>query len=111
MPEPPSFQIEVDQSAAGATVTIAGEIDMATITRLEHARERALAASPSQVVIDLSAVRFIDSSGLKFLLETDRLARSGGWTLALVKPTETAMRVFTITGIDKHLPFVDGADI
>ncbi len=107
----PGFQIEVDQGLAGATVTVAGDIDIATITRLEHARDRALAASPSQVVIDLRGVRFIDSSGLKFLLETDRLSRSGGWKLRLVKPAETAMRVFTLTGVDRHLPFVDGDDV
>jgi anti-sigma B factor antagonist len=108
MPQPPP-KIEVDQHRAGATVTIAGDIDMTTIARLEHARERALADSPSRVVFDLSAVRFIDSSGLKFLLETDRLSRSGGWQLALVRPAETAMRVFVVTGTDKHLPFV-GSD-
>jgi anti-anti-sigma factor len=109
MEKQPNFQIEVDQDQASATVTVAGDIDLATIGRLEHARDRALAASPSRVVIDLRDVRFIDSSGLKFLLETDRLSRTGGWTLQLVKPGETAMRVFTLTGVDKHLPFVDGA--
>lgn len=108
MSQPPNFQIEVDQDHAGATVTVAGDIDMATIPRLVGARERALASDPDLVVIDLRAVRFIDSSGLKFLLETDRLSRDGGWTLRLVKPAETAMRVFVVTGVDKHLPFVDG---
>jgi anti-anti-sigma factor len=104
------YRIEVDHGSAGATVTIAGEIDMASIPPLERARERALAGNPTQVLIDLRGVRFIDSSGLKFLLETDRLSRTGGWTLQLVRPAESAMRVLTLTGIDKHLPFIDGGD-
>ncbi len=101
------YRIEVDHGTAGATVTIAGEIDMTTIPPLESARERVLAQNPTQVLFDLRDVRFIDSSGLKFLLETDRLSRSDGWTLQLVRPAETAMRVLTLTGVDKHLPFVD----
>jgi anti-sigma B factor antagonist len=104
------YRIEVDHGSAGARVTIAGEIDMATIPPLERARERVLAQNPTQVVIDLRDVRFIDSSGLKFLLETDRLSRRNGWTLQLVRPAETAMRVLTLTGVDKHLPFIDGGE-
>ena len=106
-----NFQIDVDHDHPAATITIAGEIDMATIAPLERARELVLARSPTELVIDLSGVRFIDSSGLKFLLETDRLSRAGGWRLQLVKPAETAMRVLVLTGVDKHLPFVDAVDV
>ena len=107
----PNFRIEVDRDVAGATVTVAGDIDMATVDRLEDARATALAQHPSRIVIDLSGVRFIDSSGIKFLIDTDRLSRSGGWTLKLVRPAETAMRVFIVTGTDKHLPFVEAGDL
>jgi anti-sigma B factor antagonist len=110
-PQQPGFEIEIDRSRTSATVAVTGDIDMAAIDGLEQARERALAENPSQVVIDLRNVRFIDSSGLKFLLDTDRLSRSGGWTLQLVKPGETAMRVFTVTGADKHLPFIEADEL
>jgi anti-anti-sigma factor len=101
------FRVEVDEAPEGVTVTVSGEIDLATIPRLEHARDRALAGNPTCVLIDLRDVRFIDSSGLKFLIETDRLSRSGGWTLKLFRPAGAAMRAFVVTGIDKHLPFVE----
>jgi anti-anti-sigma factor len=107
MTHPPRFHVEVDQDHAGATVTVTGDVDMSTVPPLERAREKALAYSPSRLLIDLSGVRFIDSSGLKFLIETDRLARAGGWKLQLVRPGETAMRVLTVTGVEQHLPFIE----
>ena len=107
MGHPPRFHIEVHQDHPGATVTVTGDIDIATVPPLERARDKALANSPSRLLIDLSGVRFIDSSGLKFLIETDRLSRSGGWRLQLVRPAETAMRVLTVSGVERHLPFVE----
>ena len=109
MRDRPSFQVDVgeDQDAAATMVTVTGDIDLASVDRLERARERALSRPAGLLVIDLRGVRFIDSSGLKFLIETDRLARSRGWELQVRRPSEAAMRPFVVTGVDKHLPFVD----
>jgi anti-sigma B factor antagonist len=107
MTDSAGFQVEVDEDRGGVTVTVTGDIDLATIRPLERARDRALEGNPTRVLIDLRGVRFIDSSGLKFLIETDRMSRSGGWRLALFRPQQAAMRVFAVTGIEKHLPFVD----
>jgi anti-anti-sigma factor len=103
----PEFKVDIGQDRAGVTVTVAGDVDISTVGPLERARDKALANSPSRVLIDLSGVRFIDSSGLKFLIETDRLSRAGGWKLQLVRPAQTAMRVLVVTGVEKHLPFID----
>jgi anti-sigma B factor antagonist len=110
MTQAPRFHVEVDQDHAGVTVTVTGDIDLSTVGPLEHARDTALANSPSRLLIDLSGVRFIDSSGLKFLIETDRLSRSGGWKLQLLRPAQTAMRVLHVTGVEGHLPFVEPDD-
>jgi anti-sigma B factor antagonist len=107
MREPAGFRVDVDEDPRGVTVTVAGDVDLATIRPLERARDRAVAGSPTRVLIDLRGVRFIDSSGLKFLIETDRMSRSGGWKLELFRPQKSAMRVFAVTGVEKHLPFVD----
>jgi anti-anti-sigma factor len=107
MMERASFHVDVDPDQAGVTVTVTGDVDLSTVAPLERARDKALANSPSRVLIDLSGVRFIDSSGLKFLLETDRLSRAGGWKLQLVRPAQTAMRVLHVTGVERHLPFIE----
>ena len=107
MTELPRFQVEVGKDRTAATVTVTGDLDLASVDRLETARATALASNPSSLLIDLSGVRFVDSSGLKFLIETDRLSRTGGWRLQLLRPADSAMRVFVVTGADRHLPFVD----
>jgi anti-sigma B factor antagonist len=107
MTDSAGFRVDVDEGRSSVTVTVTGDIDLATIRPLERARDRALAGSPTRVLIDLRGVRFIDSSGLKFLIETDRMSRSGGWRLELFRPQQAAMRVFAVTGVEKHLPFVD----
>ena len=63
--------------------------------------------TPGNLLIDLRGVEFVDSSGLKFLLQTERAARNQGCQLSLFRPQGNAMRVFVITGADQHLPFVD----
>ena len=60
------------------------------------------------MLIDLRRVGFIDSSGLRFLLETDRLSRGAGWELQLLRPAESARKALMLTGVDRLLPFVDG---
>jgi anti-anti-sigma factor len=106
MSEPEKFRVNVAYEPDAATVTVRGEIDMATIGPLEAACERALQRHPARLRIDLAAVGFVDSSGLKFLIATDRLARESGWALELIAPGEPAMQVFRLTGTDKRLPFV-----
>jgi anti-sigma B factor antagonist len=103
----PRFEIQVAQVRAGVKLTVSGELDIATVPRLEHARDDALAVEPEWMLIDLGAVPFVDSSGLKFLLETHARSQREQWKLQLLKPAQTAMRVFTITGADRHLPFID----
>jgi anti-sigma B factor antagonist len=107
MDEPERFHVEVEQHDAGATITVHGEIDIATIRAITRARDKALANRPGTVVIDLRGVGFIDSSGLKFLLETARLCRGAEWKLQLLRPAADTMKLFQLTGADKHLPFVD----
>jgi anti-anti-sigma factor len=110
MVKPPPFDVQIEQDPTGISVRVRGDIDIATIRSLEDARERVLAKAPRSVLIDLRAVGFVDSSGLKFLLETLARSQQEGWTLQILRPAETAMKVFMITGADKHLPFVDAGE-
>jgi anti-sigma B factor antagonist len=108
MIRPSDLRVEVDRDGHCATITVGGDIDIATIGSLETARQRALADNPTRLVIDLTSVGFVDSSGLKFLLETHRLSQQHRWELQLLRPAESTMGVFRLTGTDKRLPFLDG---
>jgi anti-sigma B factor antagonist len=84
-------------------VTLRGELDVASARDL---RERLLdilnRLTPSGVILDLSRVEFIDSSGTAVLVRTERRARLIGCTLVLVAPSAPVSRVLQICGLDQH---------
>ena len=72
-----------------------------------EARVAALLASGStRIVLDLAELEFIDSTGLRLILELHGEAARDGYSLALVPGGEAVQRVFEITGTVQALPFV-----
>ena len=68
-PEEIEFSVDVGGGADGSVVTPHGELDMATQGRLRAALEQQ--AARGAVTLDLSRLRFLDTSGLRLILETD----------------------------------------
>ncbi len=58
------------------------------------------------IVLDLTALRFMDSTGLRSILRADAVVRAAGRKLALVDGPEPVRRVFDITGMRRLLRFV-----
>jgi anti-anti-sigma factor len=82
-----------------AEVVLEGELDLGT---LEEARYRVAAAereAPSLLVIDLSALTFVDSTGVRVVLLADDRARAAGRRLAVRLGTGPALRIFTALGL------------
>jgi anti-sigma B factor antagonist len=86
-------------------VTLAGEIDIATVARLRE-RLRALAASGRPLVADLDQVSFIDASGLGALAGAAGLAAEHGASLQVVCARQQILRLFHLTGLDRSIPLV-----
>jgi anti-anti-sigma factor len=55
------------------------------------------------VLIDLSRVRFVDSSGLGFMVRTRRFARQQARRLRFVNPSETVLRVIRMARLEEFL--------
>ncbi len=83
-----------------AVVVAAGEIDLYTAPALRESLIRA-GESSSRVVIDLTDVTFLDSTGLGVMLGALRRARTAERSVALVGPTDMVKRVLQITGLDQ----------
>jgi anti-sigma B factor antagonist len=81
------------------TVALSGEIDLASAPAVWEAIEPVL-EDASCVVVDLSDVRFIDSTGLSVLVRAHRRLGSHGGILIVRSPSETAGRVLRVTGLD-----------
>ncbi len=101
------LEIEVEQQGDRVLITIRGELDLATVAQLERRTASALELGPLQLVVDLSSVGFIDSSGLRFFVGLAARAARDGFSLSLLRPREPALTVFRISGAEENLPFVD----
>ena len=83
------------------TVTISGEIDIATCRAMREAL--ATGPSPAHLEVDMSAVTFMDASGIGVLLAARRLAVDAGGSLTLRAPSRAVRRVTGILGLDEVL--------
>ena len=91
-----------------AVITPRGELDVAGTPLLEDA----LAAAAEEegvlaVVVDLSQLEFMDSSGLRAVVLSDRRLRDDGLRFALVRGGEPVQRVFELTRMTERLTWVD----
>jgi anti-anti-sigma factor len=84
-------------------VTAAGEIDVQTAVGLGQAVQESLPSS-SRLVIDLSRVTFIDSTGLGALIDARKRAVANGGSVSLVKPPDLVRRILAGTQLQHVLP-------
>ena len=89
-----------ENDGAGICVIRArGDVDMESAPRLEAAIEQAVASNPKSVLIDLSDVTFLDSSGIRSLVVGKRRIEEMGATLTIDGMTPAVQRVFEISGV------------
>jgi anti-sigma B factor antagonist len=109
LPEP--FAIEVSQLAAGTyLVALSGEMDIATSPELMSRLSTVRGPAPFHVLVDLSALSFIDSTGIKALVSSATQLESHGGTLVVVAPTQNIRRVFDIVHLSEVLSIVPSLD-
>ncbi|MFC4534868.1 STAS domain-containing protein [Sphaerisporangium dianthi] len=85
------------------TVTVAGELDIATTDRLRAHVAHALAeARWSRLVLDVSGVSFIGAAGLGVLIALQRLARTQHTALYLSGVTPSLHRLLRVTRLEEH---------
>jgi anti-sigma B factor antagonist len=102
------FGIHSELNGEQARLTLTGELDIATVQRLEEAVESVLSRDARTIIIDLGGLAFMDSSGLRLFITLHERAGTEGWALGLTRPPESCFSVFQITGADQNLPFIEG---
>ena len=110
MVRPARFEITEDTQAGAVILSVVGELDLNTAPELAHRVEDKLAENPTTLTLDLLDLTFMDSSGLRLLIELDRRADQDAWKLTLIPSKhESARTVLRLTGADAALPFEDAA--
>jgi anti-anti-sigma factor len=99
----PPLDVTVAHTAYGALVAIAGEVDVATVPRVSAALEAEPAASAGAIVVDLTGVTFIDSTGLGALVRLEHALAARAGRLAIACPEGPARLLFDVTGLAEQL--------
>jgi anti-anti-sigma factor len=85
-----------------------GELDIASADRFEQELEALEAMRPSRVIIDLRALTFIDSSGIRALASAVKRYGANGTRLEVRRElTPAVKRAFELTGMTERLPFAE----
>jgi anti-anti-sigma factor len=103
LPEP--FHCEIEPRRGWIRVRPHGELDLATVDQLDSELRGLRESGFDQLEIDLSALTFMDSTGLRLLLRWDGEARSDGMQLRLRPGPPAVQRVLAVSGLLERLPF------
>ena len=97
----PNFQLGEESSDAGAhVICVSGEIHVSTAPQFSARLTEAIESGKTALVLDMTGVEFIDSTGLSVLLNGLRLVNQRDGGLAIVCTNPTVLRLFQITNLD-----------
>jgi anti-anti-sigma factor len=100
-----SNQLVVRREDLGGAVclTLTGELDLASVSTLQ-AQFQAIAQSEDHVIVEMSGLRYIDSTGAKALLDAHRLLSRTGRRIVLASVQSMARRIIDVMGIEQAIP-------
>lgn len=102
-----ALTIRCQRDGDAHVLALYGELDVASAGDVEAELRRIEAAvrPASTVLIDLRRLTFIDSTGLRLLVEASNRAETAPYRLRLLQPKDPVFRVCAIAGLDTLLPF------
>jgi len=106
-PPPGRLDVTVQRLDGDVLLALEGELDLASVGELEERLAEAQESGPERIIVDLGRLSFIDSSGLRAIVQADATARAEGTVLVLRPGGESVQRVFQLTGALDALNFED----
>jgi anti-anti-sigma factor len=89
------------------TIGLSGELDLATVEGVQRELECVEASDVEAIVVDLSGLTFVDSSGVRLVVLADVRSRADSERLTLLRGPASVQRVFALSGFEDRLPFAD----
>lgn len=102
------LEVESEERDGLVHVSLRGELDLSTVGKVEDELQH-VESGAKVVVLDLSSLTFLDSTGLRCVVRADERAREDGRRFVVVRGPEAVQRVFEITRLDERLELVDDA--
>jgi anti-sigma B factor antagonist len=109
--DPPQFDLsEEELDAANLIIRVAGEIHATSAPEFSERLNQAIARGKTGIVLDLTAVEFIESTGLSVLLNGLRRVTRVRGTMVLACANPTVLRLFEITKLDSTFEILADCD-
>ena len=104
--EPPvEFSVEERRHDGTVVLTIRGELDLASAELVADRLEQ-LRAAGEPTLLDLDELDFMDSSGLRLVLNAAETSDATGWPFSITHGPEQVQRLFESTCVTARLPIV-----
>jgi anti-sigma B factor antagonist len=102
-----ALDIHRERDGDRLVIALAGELDMHSAGRVAEELHSAEATDAGRIVLDLSRLEFMDSSGLRVIVDADARSRRNGDRFELIRGPAPVQRVFELTALLDRLPFAD----
>lgn len=108
----PSFAVSCSRTDGGPLIAeISGDVDIANAQRLVDAVIAGVEANPKPgVVLDFTGVAFMDSTGLRAILEIARRLDEEAAGIVLMNPADSVRKLLSLAGLDDRIPVAAGVD-
>ncbi len=97
------FHVAGERVEATVVLHLHGELDMATTPVLDQALTSALSNGATDLVVDLSCLTFMDSTGISMLLSAVQRSDQAGKAFRVRSPNRPVRKALRLTGIDRIL--------
>jgi anti-sigma B factor antagonist len=103
------FELEERDGDGRALLILRGELDLATVEPV-RARLDALRAERKPVLLDLDRLEFMDSTGIRLVLQGVQERDRSGWDFTVTRGSATVRRLFRAARIEDRLPYPEGSE-
>jgi anti-sigma B factor antagonist len=104
--QPGELRLRDEAQSSSHTLFLIGELDLATAPSLAAELVRLCADGASEVILDLSELAFIDSTGLHTIVRGMELCQEHRCGFFLIPGRESVQRLFALTRLTDRLPFL-----
>ena len=107
-PAPASFDARTEIDGDTLLIVVEGELDLASCAALELELFEAEKSDAARIVLDLSELTFIDSTGVALLVDAIKHSDQNAGRLRIKRSDSIGVqRVLQLTGIEGRLPYLD----
>ena len=100
------FTCAIERTSEAVLLRPVGEVDLGTVPTL-RSNLKAMLEDNLNVIVDLKGIQYIDSTGIKALLDAHRLFSQRGQRFVVSEPNAICRKLFGITGVDKTIPIFE----